>query len=159
KKLMLKVTDAAQEIDKPLVFCSMNSHSLDEWQGKYLTEHQKQIGFAQGVGKTLKAIQKLLDYSRFVESKAGAPAAAAASAGSDGRKEKALELLRKIDRNVLTEAESKQLLTIYGIPTTLERNAKTPEEAVEAAEAIGYPVVMKIDSPDILHKTEAGGVK
>src|SRR5690606_27281465 len=42
---------------------------------------------------------------------------------------------------------------------TLERNAKTPEEAVEAAEAIGYPVVMKIDSPDILHKTEAGGVK
>ncbi|WP_027364191.1 acetate--CoA ligase family protein [Desulfotruncus alcoholivorax] len=58
----------------------------------------------------------------------------------------------------LTEYEAKQVLRAYGISTTREVLAHTAEEAVQAAREIGYPVVMKIISPDILHKTEAGGV-
>jgi len=58
----------------------------------------------------------------------------------------------------LTEAQSKRLLEAYGIPVNRTEEALSEEEAVRAAERIGYPVVMKILSPDIVHKTDAGGV-
>ncbi|MFX1476127.1 MAG: GNAT family N-acetyltransferase [Promethearchaeota archaeon] len=61
-------------------------------------------------------------------------------------------------RSVLTEAEAKQLLGHYQIPIVKTRIATTVDEAAGAAATIGYPVVMKILSPDILHKTDAGGV-
>jgi acetyltransferase len=61
-------------------------------------------------------------------------------------------------RNVLTEIESKSLLTAFGIPTTVPRPAASADGAVEIAQEIGYPVVMKIDSPQIVHKTEVQGV-
>ncbi|MFH1836056.1 MAG: acetate--CoA ligase alpha subunit [Methanobacteriota archaeon] len=59
---------------------------------------------------------------------------------------------------VLCERESNEFVREYGIPTTRMILAKTKREAVEAAEKIGYPVVAKIESPDITHKTDAGGV-
>lgn len=62
-------------------------------------------------------------------------------------------------RTILTEYESKQILAAYGIPTTAMRLAASPDEAVEAAEAIGYPVVLKIHSETITHKTDIGGVR
>ncbi|EHQ88223.1 acetate--CoA ligase family protein [Desulfosporosinus youngiae] len=58
----------------------------------------------------------------------------------------------------LSEHATKELLELYGLPVTKEYVTKSVEEAIEIAEKMGYPVVMKIDSPDILHKTEAGGV-
>jgi len=62
-------------------------------------------------------------------------------------------------RDLLTEAESKQLLSIYGIPTVETRVAKSEVEAIAAAKAIGYPVVLKLYSETITHKTDVGGVK
>jgi acyl-CoA synthetase (NDP forming) len=58
----------------------------------------------------------------------------------------------------LTESAGKQLLALYGIPVTHERMVTSAAEAVRAAQEIGFPVAMKIVSPQILHKTEAGGV-
>jgi acetyltransferase len=62
------------------------------------------------------------------------------------------------DREILTEAEAKQALIAYDIPVVDTRIAKDVDEAVELAEAIGYPVALKIHSPDITHKTDVGGV-
>lgn len=62
------------------------------------------------------------------------------------------------DRNV-TEMESKMIFNAYGLPVAVSKQATTADKAVELAESIGYPVVMKILSPDILHKSDAGGVK
>lgn len=59
----------------------------------------------------------------------------------------------------LTEREAKQLLGAAGLPVTKEVLATTAEEAADAAAGMGFPVVLKIDSPDIPHKTEAGGLK
>ncbi|NPV83317.1 MAG: bifunctional acetate--CoA ligase family protein/GNAT family N-acetyltransferase [Candidatus Aminicenantes bacterium] len=59
---------------------------------------------------------------------------------------------------VLSEETSKKIIDAYGIPTTLPRLARTSEEAVKLSREIGYPVVLKIHSPDITHKTDVGGV-
>jgi len=61
-------------------------------------------------------------------------------------------------RSSLTPAESKILCDAYGIPLPQEALAGSAEEAARLAAEIGFPVVMKIVSPDILHKTDAGGV-
>ena len=60
--------------------------------------------------------------------------------------------------SVLSEDVSKILLGKYGIPSTTPYPAETPDDAVRIGEEIGYPVVMKIHSPDITHKTDVGGV-
>ena len=59
---------------------------------------------------------------------------------------------------VLGELEAKPILAAYGIPINPVKLARTPAEAVRLADQIGYPVVLKIVSPDIVHKSEAGGV-
>lgn len=62
-------------------------------------------------------------------------------------------------RTLLTEVESKQLLAAYGIPTVETRVATSVEDAVSCADAMGYPVVLKVHSETITHKTDVGGVK
>jgi acetate---CoA ligase (ADP-forming) len=81
--------------------------------------------------------------------------------GADNR-EKAMEIInhaRADKRDSLTEVEAKELFALYGLPVARTRLAKSQDEAIELAREIGYPVVMKIVSPDILHKSDAGGVK
>lgn len=62
-------------------------------------------------------------------------------------------------RKVLSEMESKALLSAFHIPVAQTLVAHSPNEALLIAQQLGYPVVMKINSPDITHKTDAGGVK
>jgi len=70
-----------------------------------------------------------------------------------------VEQVREGGRTILTEYESKQLLAAYGIPTVETRLARSVDEAIEAAEDIGFPVVLKLDSGTITHKTDVGGVQ
>jgi acetyltransferase len=74
----------------------------------------------------------------------------------------ALEIVaaaRADGRNALTEIEAKQVFKAYGLPVTDTQLAKSEDEAVALAKKVGFPLVMKIVSPDILHKSDAGGVK
>ncbi|MGD9008580.1 MAG: acetate--CoA ligase family protein [Desulfobacteraceae bacterium] len=66
---------------------------------------------------------------------------------------------REQRRTVLTEIEAKQILSEAGINCTDTRLAVTKDEAVAISDEIGYPVVLKISSVDITHKSDAGGVK
>ena len=72
---------------------------------------------------------------------------------------KAIEEAKKKGRNVLTEIESKQVLKDAGIPVTETILATTKEEAASIGRQQGFPVVLKIVSNDITHKTDAGGVE
>ena len=62
------------------------------------------------------------------------------------------------NRTVLTEHESKQVLAAYELPVTLSTLASSADEAVAAAEKIGYPVVLKLNSETVTHKSDRGGV-
>ncbi|MBE9119882.1 bifunctional acetate--CoA ligase family protein/GNAT family N-acetyltransferase [Tychonema sp. LEGE 07199] len=72
---------------------------------------------------------------------------------------KILTSARTSDRALLTEYESKQLLSAYGIPTIATSIATSDREAVEIADRLGYPVVLKLHSETITHKTDVGGVQ
>ncbi|MEM2926880.1 MAG: acetate--CoA ligase family protein [Candidatus Bathyarchaeia archaeon] len=70
-----------------------------------------------------------------------------------------LSMVRKEKRVNLVGFEALQIVKAYGIPTVKCGLARSPEEAIQLAEALGYPVVLKVSSPQILHKTDVGGVK
>lgn len=67
--------------------------------------------------------------------------------------------IRRDGRSELTEYESKQVLSAWDVPTVETYLSTDKPEAVEMAAKVGYPVVMKIASPDIIHKSDVGGVK
>lgn len=69
-----------------------------------------------------------------------------------------ISIARRRGRFALTEYESKKMLADAGLPVTHERLARTVEEALSAAQCIGYPVALKIQSPSLMHKSDAGGV-
>jgi acetate---CoA ligase (ADP-forming) len=79
-----------------------------------------------------------------------APAGAAAAAAS---------LLDEAQERALTERAAKQVLAAYGVPVVADRLVGDIAEALAAANALGYPVALKVESPDILHKTEAGVIR
>ena len=70
-----------------------------------------------------------------------------------------IESVRKTGRTIFTESESKELLACYNIPTVVTKVAKTENEAVKLAKEIGYPIVLKLYSETITHKTDVGGVQ
>ncbi|MCF7876229.1 bifunctional acetate--CoA ligase family protein/GNAT family N-acetyltransferase [Candidatus Bipolaricaulota bacterium] len=71
-------------------------------------------------------------------------------------------MVRKVlrsDRSTLTEVEAKKFLDTYGIPTSSTKVAESADQAANLAYEVGYPVVLKIYSHDITHKTDVGGVE
>ena len=104
-----------------------------------------------------RGLRNLLDYHawrdhRLEDGFGRAPALTAAQ-------EQTVARLRHLGRVTLSESESKQLIAAWGVPVTREVRVGSAEAAVEAAQRLGYPVALKVDSPDILHKTEAGVIR
>ncbi|MBI2206502.1 MAG: bifunctional acetate--CoA ligase family protein/GNAT family N-acetyltransferase [Candidatus Rokubacteria bacterium] len=87
------------------------------------------------------------------------PAAGDAQAPDTTAATALIDAVRASGRTLLTEAESKRLLAAYRIPTVETRVARTAAEAVAAAQALGFPVVVKLHSETITHKTEVQGVR
>ncbi|MCA0454133.1 MAG: bifunctional acetate--CoA ligase family protein/GNAT family N-acetyltransferase [Chloroflexi bacterium] len=87
------------------------------------------------------------------------PLASSEQANSLAKVEAMIQQARQDGRTILTETESKQVLAAYDIPTIPMYIAPTEEEAVAAADTVGYPVVLKLHSETITHKSDVGGVK
>jgi acetate---CoA ligase (ADP-forming) len=106
-----------------------------------------------------RGLKAFLDYHAWRESRTAQPGVTARSLEERQQHAVSAVLAAHARTSKLSEKESKEILAEWGIPVTREAIAKTAVEAVEAAERLGYPVVLKIASRDIPHKTEAGGVR
>jgi len=109
-----------------------------------------------GPDVALNAISALKEYAKIREDSKDIP-----TTYDDANREKAMDVInyaRNEERIALTEIEAKHVFAAYGLPVTRAKIAKSEEEAVSFANEIGFPIVMKIVSPDILHKSDAGGV-
>jgi len=98
------------------------------------------------IGRTAIAVGGYLDWAARSHATSWTPAPARA-------------LREGLSFSALNEAEAKDFLSSHGLPVVQERIASTAEDAAAAAEALGFPVAVKVLSPDILHKTEVGGVQ
>ena len=112
--------------------------------------------------RAARAFQYMWRYSQDLKSLYETPALLAenhrtATAQADA--EALIQNVRRAGRTILTEFESKQLLAAYDIPTVETHVARSEAEAVTLAEKIGYPVVLKLFSETITHKTDVGGVQ
>ena len=110
---------------------------------------------APDVAVNAMAALREYDNLRHMVSEAATPCAPSDQAAARA----VIRRVREEGRNTLTEIEAKQVFSAYGLPITKTLLARTEAEAVKLAQKIGFPVVMKIVSPDILHKSDAGGVK
>src|SRR5207247_399483 len=106
------------------------------------------LHFANGLTLGVAALDNAIGYGLMRRKRRPPRARQARPMGSAGR-----------GRGVLSEMSSKALLAEYGIAAPAERLVTSAEAAVAAALELGYPVVVKVQSPDIAHKTDAGGVK
>jgi acetyltransferase len=134
------------------------------------------VPFLQGLTPSLKAIGALIRYSRFLDEREPRWAGTAegdvaprvpgslslgdqlGTKDAETRADRARALVRAAGLRPLTEREGKEILALYDIPTTREQLVTSLEDARQAARAIGYPVALKVDSPQIVHKTEAGAL-
>ena len=107
----------------------------------------------------ITAYKKLIDFKFFKERPIEKIEDIEIPADAKERVRVILETLQDAGVRAVGEENSAKILQCYGFIFPRKRLARTPEEAVKFAEEIGYPVVLKISSPQILHKTDVGGVK
>ncbi len=146
------VNDLAPGANKPVVFMSMISYGQTEYSANLRKEFPN-LAFMQEVDKTLRAMHVVARYGTLATHQSPAPAANPAG----------LKLLRSHTAPggpaSLSEIASKNLLASYGISCPREIVATSGADAVAAAEQIGFPVVAKVVSAGIAHKSDMGGVK
>jgi acetyltransferase len=138
---------------------------LANWMGGKVVRHGRELLEAAAIpsfetpGSVISAYMQLVDYRRLQTLLAETPPAQPESFSPDRERARTvIEAVLADGRTMLTEAEAKDLLDAYHIPIVATRVAADADEAVHLAEAMGYPVVVKILSREISHKSDVGGV-
>jgi acetate---CoA ligase (ADP-forming) len=146
---------ARARIAKPIVSCWMAGSLADEGVA---TVAAADLPFFTALDLCLRGIKALFTYrARLARPAAPARPAGLERARSDVRQ--AVQAARRAGQRVLAERESAPLLAAYGLPLVPSRYAATAGEAVAAAAALGYPVVLKVDAAGLAHKGRLGGVR
>ncbi len=146
----------AQQAARPVLACWLGAQAVE---GAWHTTAQAGIASYRTPEEAVRAFVQSVTFRRNQEQLMQAPPSHADAYAPDA--EAARTLLRgalAAKRERLTEPEARQLLALYGVPVVDTRVADSIDAAVAAGAAIGYPVALKILSPDIEHKSDVGGV-
>lgn len=112
----------------------------------------------RGMGTGLKALSALIGYAEFMRTRKPGNSFSAQWGRRSDRYAEAVSIVREAKGDILTEREGKRLLALYGIPVTREALATRADEAARIAQDLAFPVAMKVESAEIVHKTDVGGV-
>jgi len=149
----LRIVNAmAQAASKPVIYISTMSIGFTEFT-KGLRKSLPHIAVMQGLDRAVGAIKSLIDYASLRKE-----VPEVVSSSSTSARAMLERMLKSAKGAALDEVASKKLLKAYGIPVSKEEIAQTAVEAVKIAKKIGFPVVAKVVSADILHKSDIGGV-
>jgi acyl-CoA synthetase (NDP forming) len=146
------VNEMAEAAGKPVVYISTMSIGFTEFT-KGLRKSLPHIAVMQGLDRAVGAIKSLIDYASLRKVVPEVVSGSSASAGATLER-----TLKNARGTALDEVASKALLKAYGIPVSKEEIAQDAGSAVKIARKIGFPVVAKVVSADILHKSDIGGV-
>ncbi len=153
-KSIKQAVDDSGVTGKPITVSFVGGEKSDQAMG-WLVENG--IPAFGGPDIAVNAMAALREYARLQENKSDG-----AYNCDESAKKTALAIFaqaRAEKRDSLTEIEAKEVFKAYGMPVTKIALAKSEDEAVALGNKIGFPLVLKIVSPDILHKSDAGGVK
>jgi acyl-CoA synthetase (NDP forming) len=146
------VNEMAGRGGKPVIYISAKSIGFTDFM-QVLRKSLPNIAVLQGMDRAVTAIKSLIDYADLRKEVPDILSSSKTSA------RKVLEkALKEAKGAALDEVASKALLKAYGIPVSEEAIAQTAADAVKIAKKIGFPVVAKVVSADILHKSDIGGV-
>lgn len=151
------VVKVAKDMRKPILACWMGEQ--DVAVGRQILEKGK-VPYYRYPESAVDVFLKMYDYSRNLQSLYETPSETPSEFSPNT--DQALKIIQntlQAGRRQLSESESKALLKCYDIPVTVHEVTKTAADAVAFAEALGYPVALKIASPDIVHKSDMGGVE
>jgi acetate---CoA ligase (ADP-forming) len=146
------VNEMAGKASKPVIYISAMSIGFTDFM-KTLRKSLPNVTVMQGMDRAVSAIKSLIEYARLPKEVPDVVSSSNASARAVLEK-----TLKMANGAALDEIESKRLLRAYGIPISKEEIATTATDAVRIAKKIGFPVVAKVVSADILHKSDMGGV-
>jgi acetate---CoA ligase (ADP-forming) len=146
------VNEKAGAASKPVIYISTMSIGFTEFT-KALRQSLPHIAVMQGLDRAVGAIKALIDYASLRKEVPDVVSSSSASARATLER-----TLRNARGAALDEVASKKLLKAYGIPVSKEAIAQTAADALKIARKIGFPVVAKVVSADILHKSDIGGV-
>lgn len=145
-----KAADYLLGIPKPVLTCFMGGASTQN-----AVKRLKDAGISNFLdpGRALRAFSAVKNYDEAKREVRSKPPELEVD------KSKAKNILSEVERSKVVSTEAFEVLQAYGINTTPYGMARTASEALEIADGIGYPVVMKVVSPDIIHKSDVGCVK
>jgi len=157
KKLGERVIDLSKKSTKPIM-TSFPGEASVQYARKLLNENN--VPTYDTPEQAVESYMYLYNYSRNLELLFETPEERHIQQPDEHqeRLKEIIENAKKEKRTLLTEAEAKEFIELYGIKTTRPIFAKNEDESVKIADKIGYPVVMKIQSPQITHKSDSGGV-
>ncbi len=148
------IADIGSKSDKPILACIQTMGNSADIRKALLRDHIPHYQFPENAARAMAAMAEFGEWSRRPQGDV--------LSFPDVKPDVVKEILAKArarPTKFVAEPEGHEILRAYGLPVPQFKLCKTVAEAVAAATEIGYPVVLKIVSPDVLHKTEFGGVR
>jgi len=155
-QLAQAVADSAKTASKPVIATWMGANDVQEGRHIFI---ENNIPAYDTPEEAVRTYVNMCKYKRHLDQLYETPDELTAhKAPAKDHLKELLKMALKEGRTLLNEEESKDFLMSYGIPVTKAHVAQGPKAALDMAEKLGYPVVIKIVSPDISHKSDVGGV-